>query len=649
MTCEELRQRLSYYFDNELQESDLEAVQNHLSECRTCPREYQFLSKIVSMVQASLTEPKPTSNLEKHLIESVTLQKKSMQSRLKLRYALFSVAAIIVIFISLFLILNQPSPKLLEGEARIENNRIYTSDKYAKIELVDKTLVELKKESELKIHSRREVEFLKGEVVMDVAKDGLFQVKSEQATVKVLGTKFELKKDGKNLIVRVFSGRIHVENDHGSEILNANDTVICQEGKKPEKDKLVELKALIKKLGDNDTALRNESQENILKLMQGEAKAKKDIKHLVTEIKSEVYCNKDTEVKSRLTSIMDRLTKGKWVAIKDSPIEGRSKYTSVVSDGKLIIWGGSTREKTFNDGAVYNIQNDCWTKVKDSPLKPREGHTAVVSGSKMIIWGGYGNGNYYNDGAIYNIEGDSWTLVKECPLDARCDHICVVVGDKMLIWGGWNKKKCFNDGVVYNLKNENWKIIGKSPLEGRRLHKAIVLDDKIFFLCGWNFKNFLSDGAIYNLKSDSWLKIKDIPLSGADAVMEQVGDKIFAWGGWDEIQDYNDGAVYDPKINKWDKIETKSPLKISKDRKSVNLEEKVIIWGGYHGFECCSDGAIYDIQRKKWFKIEQSFLEGRYEHALAVFENMLIVWGGVDASNKFYNDGAIYELPIICD
>ena len=74
----------------------------------------------------------------------------------------------------------------------------------------------------------------------------------------------------------------------------------------------------------------------------------------------------------------------------------------------------------------------------------------------------------------------------------------------------------------------------------------------------------------------------------------------------------------------------------------VVVGEKVIIWGGSGK----SDGAIYDLRKGSWHDLKDSPIVGRDKHIAVVIGKKLIIWGGY-GDVRTYNDGAIYELPVI--
>lgn len=88
--------------------------------------------------------------------------------------------------------------------------------------LPDGSRVELSSDTQVRtsfVGPRREVWLGRGEAYFDVAHDGRpFVVRAGNSKVVVEGTRFSVRRDEKNLIVRVAEGRVRIESDSGKSI-----------------------------------------------------------------------------------------------------------------------------------------------------------------------------------------------------------------------------------------------------------------------------------------------------------------------------------------------------------------------------------------------------------------------------------------------
>lgn len=253
---------------------------------------------------------------------------------------------------------------------------------------------------------------------------------------------------------------------------------------------------------------------------------------------------------------------------------GRSYHSAVWTGFSLIIWGGSSGFRYFNDGAVYNPEADTWTVPPGliaSPLRPRRNHVALWTGSTMIVWGGYGDTEGdLNDGAIYSFEDDSWTTPRGLnagPLAVRRSAGAVWTGREMILWGGTayidedDSWVTYSDGAVYAPHDDSWSqprglSNGSSRPSARFTPTAVWTETEMILWGGWDTMS-ASDGAMYDPVADSWrralgLEVGSSPLA-ARSYPEAVwtGTEVIIWGGNDEGVMFGDGAVYDPADDSW--------------------------------------------------------------------------------------------------
>lgn len=59
MKCDEMQELLSLYIDNQLEESEVKAVEEHLSACSACKREYDELKEMTDFLGQAATVPVP--------------------------------------------------------------------------------------------------------------------------------------------------------------------------------------------------------------------------------------------------------------------------------------------------------------------------------------------------------------------------------------------------------------------------------------------------------------------------------------------------------------------------------------------------------------------------------------------------------------
>ena len=591
---------LSDYLNNSI-DNEKANLSNHINLCSECNKKLDSLKTEDASIRRVLSETPVYFN--------PAFIRKGRKPPISILW--LSAAAIFIFVIALGIF--QPKSdeiQIISGQATRENGKIYTQDKTAKVLLSDKTRVVMKENTVLQVSAPRKLELIKGEAIIDVAKkQETFSVETKFAKINVLGTRFSAILDSKKLTVKVDSGRVKVENNLGFEILEAGETVFCSEDTKPTKrdDQIDTLRSLIKQLGDNDPSVRDKAQEKIEGLVK--ITDQNNRKELANEIKKVIDETNDLEVKLRLEAIWKYVTRGKWTMLADAPIERRFLHCACVINNKLIIWGGCDGGfEYYNNGAIYDIKERKWVNLPDAPIGKRSALSGVATDNELIIWGGHSGGfEYYNNGAIYDIKERKWVNLPDAPIGERDRHSTSVIDNKLIIWGGnYGFLKYYNDGAIYDIKERKWVNLPDAPIRERDGHSTSVIDNKLIIWGGF---------------SGTLLQIP-----------------------------YNDGAIYDVKEMKWKKLPD-APIGGRKGHSSNIIDNKLIIWGGDSGSgKYCNDGAIYDVKEMKWKKLPDAPIGGRKGHSSNVIDNKLIIWGGQSSGgNKSYNDGTIYELPLVWD
>jgi hypothetical protein len=123
-----------------------------------------------------------------------------------------------------------------------------------------------------------------------------------------------------------------------------------------------------------------------------------------------------------ITPIAYDPTTDSWRELATPPIERRQQAASVWTGTEWIVWGGTTGDKEFDDGAAYDPTSDTWRPLPDSPLSPRRVR-GVWTGAELIVVAGStggepvtGNGEFaHDDGAAYDPATGTWRALTSGP------------------------------------------------------------------------------------------------------------------------------------------------------------------------------------------------------------------------------------------
>ena len=127
-----------------------------------------------------------------------------------------------------------------------------------------------------------------------------------------------------------------------------------------------------------------------------------------------------------------------WRELAAPPIERRQQAASVWTGTEWIVWGGTTGDKEFDDGAAYDPTSDTWRPLPDSPLSPRRVRGAWT-GTELIVVAGStggepvtGNGEFaHADGAAYDPATDTWRSLTSGP--AHPGFVPMWTGSQMIM------------------------------------------------------------------------------------------------------------------------------------------------------------------------------------------------------------------------
>ncbi len=177
--------------------------------------DYQEFKKI-----AELSKKLRTPVYDKNTAFTEILDKRNTKPKIKplrSRYLIYKIAASVLILLGSFYLL-KPSKTLYKS--KVGEQLVFSLPDNSKVILNSNSSLEFRTK---KWNKNKEVE-LQGEAFFNVAKGSLFSVKTDNATVHVLGTRFNVKSNGKYFETQCYSGKVKVEN------LNINNQTVLSRG-----------------------------------------------------------------------------------------------------------------------------------------------------------------------------------------------------------------------------------------------------------------------------------------------------------------------------------------------------------------------------------------------------------------------------------
>lgn len=301
-----------------------------------------------------------------------------------------------------------------------------------------------------------------------------------------------------------------------------------------------------------------------------------------------------------------------WTATtKDNAPSSRSGHTAIWTGSKMFVWGGwsDATNQPLNTGALYDPTTNSWTAISTAQApSARVKHTAVWTGTKMIVWGGSSHQLSYDDtntGAAYDPGNDTWTALATLKApDARQEHSAVWTGSKMVIWGGLIPNSgggglWVNTGGQYDPSTDSWTPTSlEAGVPQTRGHHTAVWTGSKMVICGGQIYGSTSGvySAVYDVDTDFWLPTPSsvspndyVPPASHSLSSVWTGTRVIVWGGLltgPAINGAasNQGGVFDPSTFTW------TPTAISPATPSPRANHTAIwtgssmlIWGGDSG------------------------------------------------------------------
>ena len=348
----------------------------------------------------------------------------------------------------------------------------------------------------------------------------------------------------------------------------------------------------------------------------------------------------------------------------------RTKFTTVVYDGRLIVHGGGLQKAFHSDVYVYHLaSNDPaklgrWECIQEDASKlngpcPRRSHRAVVRGHEMILFGGRSNHGRVNDVFSLDLNTYEWTnrtpshINGPAPVE-RAAHSCVMWRErKMIVYGGdyESKEGCqsyLQDVWELDVNSWRWKElhpVGDIPA-ARLGHDAAISEDSMFVFGGYQSSR-LNDIFVLDLTCGVWRRVWRLHAIKPASFLSMVAVPA-------KNTKKNARKKHSVRCESLHQLNPDWPY-LGENEGALSWTDKdtpnaraasLIIWGGSHAdTNSCTDVLLkFDVDTENF---EELCVVGekppaRLGHGMAQHGGNVFLIGGCD--NAYYND--MYELDL---
>lgn len=271
--------------------------------------------------------------------------------------------------------------------------------------------------------------------------------------------------------------------------------------------------------------------------------------------------------------------------------EGRVDELAIWTGREMLIWGGRTPAKDFEDGTLYDPEADAWR-----PLNTDMGHqsaAAAWTGSELFVWGGTDElGMRSHSGFLLDPEtGDTRSVNPEGGPDVPRPQI-VALGSALVLCGG----KFDNDATaVFDLMANEWRAINSDGIVPAEFGSAgFAFGDSAYF-CGPHF-----ECASYSPAEDAWTPF---PVRGSTTGYGKAwalsSQRLVLFGG----QTGNNVAVeeqgvYDFSAAEWSDLPAEGRPSPRWGSTLTNVaDSSFLLWGGQREeFDLIEEGFILNLR-----------------------------------------------------
>ncbi|MEQ1875455.1 MAG: hypothetical protein ABL958_02335 [Bdellovibrionia bacterium] len=324
--------------------------------------------------------------------------------------------------------------------------------------------------------------------------------------------------------------------------------------------------------------------------------------------------------------------------------DGRVRFGSAFSKGKIFVWGGWDGGNFQSDGAVYSPETNQWTPVStvNAPTV-RMNFVSVTTSSEIIVWGGEGIDTAV--GARYNIETDVWTPTSANPVGTRLSPQGVWNGSRMFVFGGEDiGGNVLPGGEIYNPTSNTWSVMNPAGAPDARKGFAMHwTGTQVLVWGGLTSGGAVSTGSRYDPSTNTWSAISNVGAPTARFNMSNVwtGSEMIVWGG-DGGVTLGDGAIYNPSTDTWRAMSSVNSLGDRHKAGAAWTGKEMMIWGGLNGSSAQDGGARYDPAADTWTTLPNANSPGtRYSSTSLWTGTSFFVWGGTNDSSML-NNGSMF-------
>jgi hypothetical protein len=215
------------------------------------------------------------------------------------------------------------------------------------------------------------------------------------------------------------------------------------------------------------------------------------------------------EWNSGITAALYNSVTGSWSATGGMLIPRFHHTATLLQDGRVLVIGGSASEYSsaaLDLAEVYDPATGLWTQASALSV-PRRGHTAtLLSDGKVLVAGGSNGGAALVSAEVYDPDTNTWSPVGGMSV-ARTAHSAILLPDsRVLVTGGGGTDWAGSASAeVFNPADGSWRATA-SMARPRRQHSATLLSTGLVLVAGGfhEYTGIQAAAEVYDAVAGSW-------------------------------------------------------------------------------------------------------------------------------------------------
>ena len=319
---------------------------------------------------------------------------------------------------------------------------------------------------------------------------------------------------------------------------------------------------------------------------------------------------------------------------------------TLISDGKLLVAGGSSNSIALASAEIYDPLTGKWTPA-GIMQSSHYGHTATfLPNGKVLVAGGYtGNGNPSKSAELYDPIAGTWSLTG--PLtDARVAHRATLLHDgRVLVEGGYNGSASLSSAELYDSAAGTWSVVGAMSTP-RQDHSATLLPEGTVLVAGGdvNSPSALDAAEIYDPTSATWSLLRPLHHARHNHTASLLPNgTVLVVGGSSGSGTVAIPEQYDPLDGTWTDVSTITNPRYEHTATLLPNGQLLIVGGTADGSSYYSSSEIYDPVSAKW-NTSGPLATQRDDHTATLLPNgQVLVVGGRNSAAAGITSTELYD------